>query len=149
VPQRLIESVRRYQQARIRVSDGTSSRSINAAKLTLFPYADAQSNVFKVRVYLPENTAGVYPGMFVKVAFVTGSDSHLVIPQQALVQRSEVSAVYVIRDDVVSLRQLRVGRVVEGGRIEILAGLDAGEQVALDPLAAAHYMQQSRAESTQ
>jgi RND family efflux transporter MFP subunit len=149
VPQRLIESVRRHQQARVLVADGSGSRSIDAAKLTLFPYADAQSNVFKVRVYLPENTAGVYPGMFVKVAFVTGSGSHLVIPQQALVQRSEVSAVYVIRDDGVSLRQLRVGRSVSADRIEILAGLDAGEQVALDPLAAGRYLQQSRAESTQ
>jgi RND family efflux transporter MFP subunit len=147
VPQRLIESVRRHQQARVLVADG--SRSIDTAKLTLFPYADAQSNVFKVRVYLPENTAGVYPGMFVKVAFVTGSGSHLVIPQQALVQRSEVSAVYVIRDDVVSLRQLRVGRSVSADRIEILAGLDAGGQVALDPLAAGRYLQQSRAQSTQ
>jgi hypothetical protein len=55
----------------------------------------------------------------------------------------------VVRDDVVSLRQLRVGRTVEGERIEVLAGLDAGEQVALDPLAAGRYLQQSRAESTQ
>jgi RND family efflux transporter MFP subunit len=149
VPQRLIESVRRHQQARVMVPDDSGSHSIDAAKLTLFPYADAQSNVFKVRVYLPENTTGVYPGMFVKVAFATGSGSHLVIPQQTLVQRSEVSAVYVVRDDVVSLRQLRVGRTGEGERIEVLAGLDAGEQVALDPLAAGRYLQQSRAESTQ
>jgi hypothetical protein len=48
--------------------------------------------VFKVRVYLPPKTAGLYPGMFVKTAFRVGEEQRLTVPRQALAQRGEVSA---------------------------------------------------------
>lgn len=133
VPQRLIVPVRQHRQAQVwRPNGGTR---IAAAKLTFFPYADLQSNVFKVRVYLPAKTEGLYPGMFVKTAFRVGDERQLTIPRQALAQRGEVSAVYVVRDDQISLRQVRPGRI-EGEAVEILAGLEPGEQVALDPIQA-------------
>ena len=120
-----------------------SDKSIAATKLTFFPYADPQSNVFKVRVYLPLKTEGLYPGMFVKTAFRIGEEIRLTVPQQALVQRGEVSAVYVVKDDRISLRQVRPGRI-EGDRIEILAGLEPDEQVALDPIQAGIYLKQQQ-----
>ncbi|HRY19759.1 MAG TPA: efflux RND transporter periplasmic adaptor subunit [Candidatus Competibacteraceae bacterium] len=139
VPQRLIGPVRRYQQARVLPLDGGTS--IAAKKLTFFPYADPQSNVFKVRVYLPEKTEDLYPGMFVKTAFRVGEDQRLTVPRTALAQRGEVSAVYVIKNDQASLRQVRPGRI-EGDQVEILAGLDAGETVALDPIQAGAYLKE-------
>ncbi|MCC6135476.1 MAG: efflux RND transporter periplasmic adaptor subunit [Candidatus Contendobacter sp.] len=137
VPQRLIGAVRQHQQARVLPPNGETS--IAAAKLTFFPYADPQSNVFKVRVYLPPKTAGLYPGMFVKTAFRVGEEQRLTIPRQALAQRGEVSAVYVVKDGKVSLRQVRPGRN-EGEMVEILAGLEPGEAVALDPIKAGGYL---------
>ncbi|MCB1777210.1 MAG: efflux RND transporter periplasmic adaptor subunit [Candidatus Competibacteraceae bacterium] len=143
VPQRLIGPVRQYNQARVVPPNGGSP--IAAEKLTFFPYADPQSNVFKVRVYLPPKTAGFYPGMFVKTAFRVGEDERLTIPRAALAQRGEVSAVYVVKDDRVNLRQVRPGRIA-GDQVEILAGLDAGETVALDPIRAGVYLkEQARA----
>jgi hypothetical protein len=74
--------------------------------------------------------------MFVKVGFVVGDAQRLLVPLRALVTRSEVTAVYVVNPGGrTSMRQVRVGRAV-GDRIEILAGLAAGERVALDPIAA-------------
>ncbi len=137
VPQRLIASVRQHQQAR--VLPPTGGKSIAADKLTFFPYADPQSNVFKVRVYLPKKTEELYPGMFVKTAFRVGEANRLIVPRQALVQRGEVSGVYVVKDGGVSLRQVRPGRT-EGETVEILAGLESGETVALDPIQAGVYL---------
>lgn len=137
VPQRLIVPVRQYKQARVFPPNGGTG--IPAEKLTFFPYADPQSNVFKVRVYLPKKTQGLYPGMFVKAALRVGEDNRLVVPRPALVQRGEVSGVYVAKDAKVSLRQVRPGRI-EGEVVEILAGLEAGEQVALDPIRAGVYL---------
>ncbi|MBZ4193311.1 MAG: efflux RND transporter periplasmic adaptor subunit [Candidatus Contendobacter sp.] len=137
VPQRLIGAVRQHQQARVLPPNGGTR--IAAAKLTFFPYADPQSNGFKVRVYLPPKTAGLYPGMFVKTAFRVGEEQRLTAPRQALVQRGEVSAVYVVMEDKVSLRQVRPGRS-EGETVEILAGLEPGESVALDPIKAGVYL---------
>ncbi len=144
VPQRLIGPVRQYQQARVLPLNG--GPGIAAAKLIFFPYADPQSNVFKVRVYLPKKTEGLYPGMFVKTAFRVGETQRLTIPRAALAQRGEVSAVYVVKDGQVSLRQVRPGRS-EGALVEILAGLDAGEAVALDPIRAGVYLKEQGAKS--
>jgi hypothetical protein len=69
VPQRLIVPVRQYMAGAGVAAKRTGKNSIAAEKLIFFPYADPQSNVFKVRVYLPPKTEGLYPGMFVKVAF--------------------------------------------------------------------------------
>ena len=140
IPQRLIVPVRKHGQARV-LLPLDNKNSIAAAKLIYFPYADPQSNVFKVRVYLPPKTEGLYPGMFVKVAFRVGEDSRLTVPKQALAQRGEVSGVYVVKDGRVTLRQVRPGRT-EGDVVEILAGLEPGEQVALDPIRAGVYLKE-------
>lgn len=135
VPQRQIEAVRAHADAHVLLPDG---KRIAAAGLTFFPYADPQSNVFKVRVNLPPKLAGIYPGMFLKVAFVEGKAPRIVIPPQALVQRSELSAVYVVdKNGHVEFRQVLVGAQLPDNHLEILAGLEPGERVALDPLAAA------------
>lgn len=140
VPQRLIVPIRQHSKARVFLSNGQPG--VAAERLTFFPYADPASNVFKVRAYLPKGTQGLYPGMFVKVAFAVDAESRLVIPQQAVAYRGEVTGVYVLKDTHISLRQVRVGQATEGNLIEILAGLDAGEQVALDPIAAGVYLKE-------
>ncbi len=148
VPQRQIAAVRAQADAHVLLPDG---KRIAATGLTFFPYADPQSNVFKVRVNLPPKLAGIYPGMFLKVAFVEGKSARLVIPQQALVQRSELSAVYVVgKQGRVEFRQVRVGEALPDARLEILAGLDPGERVAVEPLAAARELhRQQTAEAPQ
>jgi RND family efflux transporter MFP subunit len=145
VPQRLIVPVRQHKQARVLLANDDAS--INATKLTFFPYADPKSNVFKVRLYLPPKTGGLYPGMFVKTAFQVGTTQRLTIPRAALAQRSEVSAVYAVKDGAVSLRQVRPGRT-EGETVEILAGLEAGERVALDPVQAGIYLKNQQQRTT-
>ncbi len=54
---------------------------------------------------------------------------------------------YVVRDGAVSLRQVRPGRT-EGETVEILAGLEAGESVALDPVQAGIYLKNQQQRTT-
>ena len=77
----------------------------------------------------------LYPGMFIKVGFIVGEAQRLLIPADAVVRRSELSGVYVVDGDKVSLRQVRLGRRF-GESIEVIAGLDEGEAVATDPVRA-------------
>ena len=81
------------------------------------------------------------PGVLVKVHFSAGRRERLQIPQQALVIRGELQAVYVVAESGITLRQVRTGRH-DQGQIEILAGLEPGETVALDPSAAAIYLKE-------
>ena len=131
LPQSLVEQVRVVGKAVVYV-DG---RRVEATRLTLSPQASPETHTFPVRLDLPENAADLYPGMFVKVAFVVGETERLLIPAAALVERSEMTAVYVQAvDSRVVLRQLRLGHRYED-KIEVLAGLDAGETVITDPMA--------------
>ena len=99
--------------------------------------ADARTHSTQVRMTLPANEKGVYPGMFVRAHFVVGKAERLVIPGSAVLHRSEVVAVYVVdAKGGVKLRQVRLGEAAADGAIEVLAGLNPGEQVALDPVKA-------------
>ncbi|PWV65894.1 efflux RND transporter periplasmic adaptor subunit [Plasticicumulans acidivorans] len=134
VPQRLIAAVRREASARVLGRDG---QTLPATALTIFPYADASTHAFRVRIELAADIDGLYPGMLVKTAFRVGQLQRLVVPATALAQRGELSAVYVLAaDGTPQLRQVRAG-LRHDDVVEILAGLEAGERVALDPVAAA------------
>jgi len=131
VPQSMVDPIRRIGKAQI-YAGGTA---IAAESLTFYPIADAAANTFRVRVNLPKGGPALYPGTFVKAGFVVGETQRLLVPAGAVVQRSELTAVYVVTEQAVTLRQIRSGRA-HGDRVEVLAGLDAGERVALDPVAA-------------
>jgi RND family efflux transporter MFP subunit len=132
VPQSIVDRVRRLRKAAVYLDD----RRIEATRLTIFPEAAGVSSTFRARLELPENATDLYPGMFVKVAFVIGEAERLLLPVQALVERGEVTAVYVVgADGQASLRQVRLGRRFED-KVEVLAGLARGERIATDPLAA-------------
>src|SRR5690606_18731998 len=134
VPQSSIADLRRQPIARVILPD---ERIVQAASLRIFPYADAATHTFRVRAQLPPGQHGVYPGMLVKLAFDGAPRDALVVPAQAVARRGEVSALYVQGDDGrLHFRQVRTGHARDE-RIEILAGLDAGERVVTDPVAAA------------
>jgi RND family efflux transporter MFP subunit len=139
VPQSMLDAIRGIGKANVYVGE----RTIAAESLTFFPVADAATNTFRVRATLPSGSGTLYPGTFVKIGFVVGETERLLLPASALVQRSELTAVYVVGDEAVTLRQVRVGRRY-ADRIEVLAGLAAGEAVAADPVAAGVYLQERR-----
>ena len=161
VPQGLINKARQYGKAYVyteaaSVTDTAADdtvRKVLVEQMTIFPIADKASNTFKVRLDLPEGIQGLFPGMFVRTSLVTGEKHELVVPAASVARRSEVSAVYVIdADGDISLRHVRLGRKLDldGEALQvILSGLEAGETVALDPIAAgAVLMQQRRNQST-
>ncbi|MGQ9831743.1 MAG: efflux RND transporter periplasmic adaptor subunit [Thermochromatium sp.] len=141
MPQSLMPAVRGRpagaRRAWIYLPDGTR---VESSRLTLFPFADPDSNTFRVRVELPPSTDAykqmLFPGMYVKAGFVIGERSELVVPRSSVVQRSEVTGIYVVdKGDRIRFRQIRLGRALEDAYV-VLAGLSEGEQVALDPIAA-------------
>jgi len=149
IPQYKLAAVRKTQRALIEFPE--SGQWIEAAKVEVLPVADARTHVIRARVYLPENiesSASPMPGMFARVHFVIGKTKKLIAPLTAVVRRGEVSAVYVIdAQGVTRLRQVRFGDVLAGGNIEVLAGLSAGERVALDPIQAGISLKQNAAAS--
>jgi len=132
IPQSIVDNVRAQKKAAVYVN----GRRIESTAITFFPSAEPKTNTFQARIELPRDVKGLAPGMFVKVGVATGEAQRLLVPRSAVVERSEMRAVYVVAPDGrVSLRQLRLGHN-QGDSVEVLAGLAAGEHVALDPAAA-------------
>ncbi|MDH3760494.1 MAG: efflux RND transporter periplasmic adaptor subunit [Gammaproteobacteria bacterium] len=134
VPQSMIGELRQRRSAQvILLEDG---QVLEVSKITIHPFANPKNHSFPVRLDLPQTDTALYPGMLVKVALAIGSTERMLLPQQALVSRSEVNAVYVIAaDGKLALRQVRPGNRY-GDQVEILAGLDEDEVIALDPVRA-------------
>ena len=136
LPQQVAAKVRDYRKAFVLTDEGR----VEATRVTIFPFADAASNTFRVRLELPEGQFALYPGMFVKVAFVVGEARRLLVPSSALLRRSEVTGVYIVdAAGDVRMRQVRVGGRFDQ-RTEVLAGLREGENVAADPVKAGIYL---------
>ena len=107
--------------------------------VTLLPTADPTSHTVQVRLALPAKLAGLTPGMFARayLPVEAGPGGRLTLPAKAVITRTELQAVYVVdKQGRAQLRQVRLGRGA-GDRVEVLAGVQAGERVALDPVAAA------------
>lgn len=132
IPQSIVMQVRRLKQAAVYLGD----QRVEATKITIFPEAATPSSSFRARLELPPGALDLAPGMYVKVGLVIGEADRLLVPASAVIERSEVTCVYVIdSDSQVSLRYVRPGHRF-GDRLEILSGLAAGEHIALDPVAA-------------
>lgn len=135
IPQYKLAEVRANLRAKVEFPG--SGQWIDATRVEVFPSADPRTHTVLARVYLPENLPGVIPGMFARAHFVTGSAKKLLVPAAAVLRRGEVTAVYVIDEkNAALLRQVRLSEPLAGGFHEVLAGLSAGEKVALDPVKA-------------
>jgi multidrug efflux system membrane fusion protein len=112
-------------------------RNIIAKGVTVLPTADPSTHTVSVRLGLPATVTKALPGMFARAYFPVQGDarSRLVIPVKAVIQRTELEAVYVVDKGKALLRQVRLGKAT-GDTVEVLSGLAAGELVALDPVAA-------------
>lgn len=135
VPQSEIAAIRQHRQAAVLLTEG---KRLEAESIVIFPFADPATHSYKIRLEMPEAETGLQPGMTVKTAFTLGQAERLLVPLTTLVQRGETSAVYVIADDRVLLRQIRIGHRF-GDDVEVVSGLQPGDAIALDPSAASAY----------
>jgi len=106
-------------------------------RTTVLPAADPTTRTTEVRIDLPASTAAA-PGQFARARFAVGEEARLAVPMAAVIKRGELTAVYVkTTEGRFQQRQIRLGERLSDGRVEVLAGLKAGESVALEPVKAA------------
>jgi RND family efflux transporter MFP subunit len=135
VPQAQVGAIEAGGKARVEVPG--LGKWIEARRVTVIPSADPRTHTTRVRIELPEDVRGVYPGVFARAHFIVGRAPRLLAPRAAVVRRSEVTAVYVVDEKgYPHLRQVRLGAAGDEQSVEVLAGLKAGERVALDPVKA-------------
>ena len=135
VPSAQVPSIQAGARARIEVP--SLGRWVEVKSVTVVPSADPRTHTTQVRLDLPADAKGLLPGVFARAYFVTGRAPRLMVPREAVLRRSEVTAVYVVdAKGEPRLRQVRVGTASDEKSVEVLAGLRAGEKVALEPVKA-------------
>ena len=135
VPQAQVAAIQAGARARVEVP--STGKWFDVRQIVVVPSADPRTHTTRIRLELPEDVRGVYPGVYARAHFVTGSALRLMVPRSAVVHRSEVTGVYVVDDKgVPRLRQVRLGEAADENYVEVLAGVRPGERVALDPVRA-------------
>ncbi|OYU44062.1 MAG: efflux transporter periplasmic adaptor subunit [Burkholderiales bacterium PBB4] len=125
----------------VRAGETLAEAWISPTSTRVIPSADPVSQTTEWRLELPAaQSAGLVPGLQVRVKFSAGSAAsrgRLAVPEHAIVRRGELTAVYVKSADLFTLRAVRLGQKLGGDSTEVLAGLKAGDVVALDTVRAA------------
>jgi RND family efflux transporter MFP subunit len=130
----------RPDQEVIAVLDAYPDWQIPARVITMVPTADRQKATILVRIAFKELDPRILPDMAIKVTFLRQPDEVAVqaaqptalVPKTAITQDGSGSFTFVVRGDRVERRAIKVGGI-DGDRIEVLAGLQAGDRVVLSP----------------
>ncbi|MGE5244278.1 MAG: efflux RND transporter periplasmic adaptor subunit [Betaproteobacteria bacterium] len=103
-----------------------------AGRIAEIARLDPATHSFVVKVAF-DAPADVRSGLFGRARFTSGTHRTLVAPAAALVRRGQLSFVYAVSSDgLARLRPVTVGSDADG-RVEIVAGLAAGEDVVVNP----------------
>ena len=125
VPAALIGNVKLGD--RLAVSIASITNELEGAVAEMSPAADPNSRTFLVKVDLPA-TPGLRSGQFGRVAVPVGEVSAIHVPVSAVIQRGQMEIVFVVVNRHAQLRLVKTGARV-GDEVEVVSGLDSGEQV--------------------
>lgn len=131
VPERAASRLRIGDELPVIVNDGAAPVSGRIEELSAA--ADAVSRSVLVKVALPAGSAR--SGQFVRLQIATDASESLWAPVSAVSRFGQIERVFVIEQNRAVLRLIKTGRTA-GQRIEILSGLNPGEQVVFAPPAA-------------
>ena len=113
--------------------------------IAIIPTADRAKATVKVRVGFTAKDARILPQMGVRVAFLAGSSEKngveratrkaVVVPPAAVAGEGDTGFVFIVSDDRVERRAVRLGARTAAGQV-VLSGIDSGTRLAVGNLAA-------------
>jgi multidrug efflux pump subunit AcrA (membrane-fusion protein) len=96
--------------------------------LEISPDVDVFTGNFRVKL---TGCQKLYPGMFAKVRFMTGTEKVITVPDSAVVKRGQLTVVFVDDNGKADMRVVKTGREFDGNT-EILSGLEQGEKIVTE-----------------
>ncbi len=105
----------------------------------IYPTVDPATRTFQTEILISNASGKIMPGMFARVDVNLGSQSHIVVPDRAVVKQtgSGNKYVYVYRNGAVEYIQVETGQRL-GDAYELISGLADGDSVVITGQNALH-----------
>jgi len=130
IPERMAPWVKAGQPLTLRV-DAFPDKSFTATVSRISPGVNTQTRTFAFEALAPNSEALLKPGTFARVRLETSLvEQVMTIPYAAMQYRYGVYRAFAVDGDRLEARELKTGDRV-GDRMEILAGLNTAERVAV------------------
>jgi len=101
----------------------------------IVPSIDPVSRTFKLKLDLPSDKS-IKLGFYGTVKFSLGMKEVITVPESSVINRGQLSYVYVVgNDNLASLRLIKVGDI-KNGYVEVQSGLNEGEKIVKDAVLA-------------
>ncbi|MEZ5544886.1 MAG: efflux RND transporter periplasmic adaptor subunit [Lysobacteraceae bacterium] len=127
VPERELSTMRAGVPVTL-LADAVPGRSFIGEVARVSPVVDAGSGTFRVVAAFDAEDA-LKPGMFARIAVrYDVRDDVLTLPRTALLDQEGEPAVYAVRNNIATRVAVRTG-FMSGELVEVLGGIEAGEQV--------------------
>ena len=128
VPEKELIKINEGQLAIVSI-DALNDRDFEGVVERIAPEVDASSGTFRVTVALENPDNILKPGMFVRVNVrFDSSENTLLVNREAVVTQRDENTVFVVRDGLAMRQFVELGYAM-GGDVEILNGLDEGDEV--------------------
>ena len=122
-------SVRIGSRVSVRI-DAISEGEFYGAVSEILPLADAPSRSYAVKIDLPANP-NLRSGQYGLARFPAGQKDAITVPDSAIVQRGQLTGVFVVNPEgIAQFRIVTIGKGEDGG-LEVLSGLSEGDEIVV------------------
>ncbi|MEW6427943.1 MAG: efflux RND transporter periplasmic adaptor subunit [Thermodesulfobacteriota bacterium] len=128
VPESMLDRLRPEMVLPVRVP--VAGFSGNGAIVEIAPATEAASRTATVKIAIAGGQT-LRPGQLARVILPASAADTLVVPRAAVIPFGQMEKIFVAEKGVARLRLVRTGEQ-HGERVEILTGLDGGEQVVIE-----------------
>ncbi len=129
-----INKIHLRDQVRVQI-DALGQQELAGTVVEIVPASDPASRTYLVKISISApggNQQIIRSGLYGKARFITGQTQAITIPQKAVVERGQLTSVYVVdQSGIARMRLVKTGKTYSD-RVEALSGLKEGEQIVVD-----------------
>jgi len=129
VPENHIHAVKVGDSAVVEIK--SMSKTIDAKVTELSPSAFRSGGQYSLKLSInTSNDDSIRPGMFVNILLDNdlNSDSKILVEKASIVNRDQLTGVYVVDNNKASLRWVRLGKTVDD-KVEVLSGINNSDKI--------------------
>lgn len=130
-PGNLYNNIKVGDQVKVEITD-LRNKSFIGVVAEINPVANPETKKFKMKLSIKNDTSEIKDGMYGKVSIAFENKKGLVVPQSAVLTKSFISYIYVVRDGVATKVSVERGIINEPYIEVISSGLKPGDSVVYE-----------------